>query len=317
MAQEHSKLLVRGASALTNSLTCAVPQPHSHSAPVASNAVVRLNPIINPVFLDDHTSAALNDTATAIANAHTQATALSAFPSAASRGKDTEGNSNTVTLPMSLPRRFTFDLGRTTDIPELRRGPGGGELSFRGSRDLGAQMQPQLSLGSRGSVSALVSSQLPPGGGVDADHEISVRLSLPSAAGNRCPRTGAATAGVTTASHALDRGPYHAANAQFRAQMPHFGVHVSVVRDWMLIFIAAITALALAVYVGVRVWYLVTGRVNEENTYVVYSWIVLAAEVAIGTLGFYCRGLTLRQEPAFYPLTASTLEKVAKVCAVY
>jgi hypothetical protein len=293
MAQEHSKAL--RTSTLTKGLTCAVHHPLSHHATAAST-VIRMNPIINPVFLDEHDSEPLDkkDSVTAQTVAATSMSAMSDLTiSMHDQQKVSSFEIDTVTLPMTLPRRFTIDAGRTTDVPEVRRG----ELSFRGTRDsISAHHQPRPS----------------------ADNDISIGLSLPSATvglrANRSLARVGANAGVTTASHFFDRGPYHAANAQFRAQMPHYGVHVSIVRDYPLILITAMSMLALAAHSGVRVWYLVTGRVRDINTSVVYSWIVLAAELAIGVLGFYCRMLTLRQRPHFYPLTASTLERIAKVC---
>jgi hypothetical protein len=118
---------------------------------------------------------------------------------------------------------------------------------------------------------------------------------------------------MTTASQAFDPGPYHAANAQFRALMPHYGVHIAVKRDYMLVIIAIVSYISLALYAGNRAWYLVIGRVREYGSSTALSWVTLAAEVAIAVLGFYCRMLTMRQQPMFYSLTAGTLQKVAKV----
>ena len=95
--------------------------------------------------------------------------------------------------------------------------------------------------------------------------------------------------------------------------MRHVAAYNIVTRSRMLVFISVLSFLALLLYAGVRVFYIVDGRVGEqENTSVAYSWVVLAAEVAIAGLGFYCRMLTRRSDLRFRELGPEELrERIA------
>ena len=96
--------------------------------------------------------------------------------------------------------------------------------------------------------------------------------------------------------------------------MPHYSVKVHVSRDMTLIYVTIFSFLGLLGYVGLRIYYLVPGTVElASNTSVPYSWLVLAAEVAIAMLGFYCRMLTKRQDPDFRGMGRRELEALVQV----
>ena len=120
----------------------------------------------------------------------------------------------------------------------------------------------------------------------------------------------------TTASRTVDRGAYHQANALLRTRMAHFSVNVHERMDTALIFVAILSFIALGGYVGIRAAYLAMGFASRaSNVSAAYSWVVLAAEVAIAALGFYCRMLTRRQDPEFVGLTDDQTSAMVQVHA--
>jgi hypothetical protein len=201
--------------------------------------------------------------------------------------------SSTGRLSHKLSERSPFDIAQITDVRVNRQNRTRSSLFGQGVFSTELQPQPRPS----------------------ADDDPSVRLTLPRETHGMLSTGRTQTTVLTTASQALDPGPYHAVNAQFGAQMPHYGVYIDVQRDYMLLIIAIAAYLSLALYAGNRAWYLVIGRVREYGSSTTLSWVVLTAEVAIRVLGFYCRMLTMRQNPMFYSLSATTLEKIAKVSA--
>ena len=96
--------------------------------------------------------------------------------------------------------------------------------------------------------------------------------------------------GHPTGSTPHDPGPYHRANALLRDKLPHYTVAVATHTAWAHIVLTVLAAAAFAAYLGVRLWYLTSGRtaaLGRQDTSVAYSWVVWAAELALGFLGFY------------------------------
>jgi hypothetical protein len=94
------------------------------------------------------------------------------------------------------------------------------------------------------------------------------------------------------------QGPYHGANARLRRMLPSYDVTVRVSTSWVHVILTALTAIVFVGYLGVRAWYLSsgkTGALKRQDTNVPYSWVVLAAEVGLGFLGFYGHQLYWRQ----------------------
>jgi hypothetical protein len=298
MAQEHSTGL---STAVPKALACAVvhhynsqdPRPRRQKghAGQSSSTMIYVNPIQNPMFgaTNSETLDPIGETMTYPEPDDNSTTTL--FHKAAHTIENHA--SSTGQLSHKLSERSPFDIAQITDV---RVNP---------------QNRTRSSLLGRG----VFSTELQPQPRPSADDVPSVRLTLPRETHGMLSTGRTQTTVLTTASQAFDPGPYHAVNAQFRAQMPHYGVYIDVQRDYMLLIIAIAAYLSLALYAGNRAWYLVIGRVREYGSSTTLSWVVLTAEVAIGVLGFYCRMLTMRQNPMFYSLSATTLEKIAKVSA--
>jgi hypothetical protein len=121
-------------------------------------------------------------------------------------------------------------------------------------------------------------------------------------------------AGVPTISHPLDPGPYHKANAMLREQLPHYDVNVSVSTHWDHIFLWTLAMLIWIGYIGIRLYYLLSGKTAQfdgQNTSVVYSYVVLAGEVALGFLGFYGNQCFWRQDVKFTAMDAKKLKHLS------
>jgi hypothetical protein len=126
--------------------------------------------------------------------------------------------------------------------------------------------------------------------------------------------------GAPTMSQPLDPGPYHKANALFRAQFPHFHVDVTVNTHWDHILLCVLAILIYVVYLSVRMYYLVSGRTasfGAQNTNVVYSYVVLVAETALGLLGFYGNLSFWEQEVQFSAMDTDTLKHISQDVAMH
>jgi hypothetical protein len=123
-----------------------------------------------------------------------------------------------------------------------------------------------------------------------------------------------------TGSHSSAPGPYHQANCRLRHLIPHYNVSVTVTTSWPHILLTAAAVLCFLGYVGIRIWYLVSGRTaafSAQNTSVAYSWVVLVAEVAVSVLGFYGSQLYWRQSTTFSEMSADELEALTQVRSTY
>ena len=116
-------------------------------------------------------------------------------------------------------------------------------------------------------------------------------------------------------SHPLDPGPYHKANAQLREQLPHYNVDVSVHTRWDHVFLWCMAVVICFVYLGVRLYYLVSGKTaefNSQNTSVPYSYVVLVGELALGCLGFYGQQCFWKQDVRFSAMDSETLKHISQ-----
>jgi hypothetical protein len=121
--------------------------------------------------------------------------------------------------------------------------------------------------------------------------------------------------GVPTISHRLDPGPYHKANAQLREQLPHYNTHVTVTTRYDHVFLWTMAVVIWAVYISVRLYYLLSGKTRTEfsaqNTSVPYSYVVLCGEFALGILGFYGQQTFWKQEVTFSAMDSETLKHIS------
>ena len=121
--------------------------------------------------------------------------------------------------------------------------------------------------------------------------------------------------GVPTVSHALHPGPYHKANAQLREQLPHYNVDVNVHTRWDHVFLWFMAVIIWAVYIGIRLYYLVSGKTAAfaaQNTSVAYSYVVLMGEGALGLLGFYGQQNFWKQDVRFSAMDSETLKHISQ-----
>eukprot|EP00892_Ulva_mutabilis_P012255 jgi/Ulvmu1/9401/UM051_0029.1 len=132
------------------------------------------------------------------------------------------------------------------------------------------------------------------------------------------PHTGHASGrsrGLPTVSQAFEPGPYHQANAQLRRQLPHYHAHMKVVLHWDQVFWCIMAVCTFVLYMGVRGYYLATGRTAEiagQDVSVTYSWIILIAEFFLTCCGVYSNQLFWKQETTFTRLTPKEYADLAK-----
>jgi hypothetical protein len=122
--------------------------------------------------------------------------------------------------------------------------------------------------------------------------------------------------GHPTVSHALEPGPYHKANSRLRVQFPHYTVKVNIKTRWDHILVTVIAFVIFAAYIGLRVYYLATGRAEEfhlQNISILYSWVVLGAEIVLGLLLFYSKQLFWKQELVYTVMDDEELGKLTEV----
>lgn len=89
--------------------------------------------------------------------------------------------------------------------------------------------------------------------------------------------------------------------------------------SWDQILVWLISIVSLAVYLGIRFWYLLTGRtarLGQESVSITYSWVVLAAETLMGVLGFYLHQNFWRQDVEFNNISSKTLDKITHVSSM-
>lgn len=122
--------------------------------------------------------------------------------------------------------------------------------------------------------------------------------------------------GMPTLSQAIEPGPYHKANARLRKQLPHYRARVNIRTRWDHVLMTALTFCTFIAYVGMRVWYLVTGKAEDfriQNISLKYSWVVLAAEVVLGLLLFYSNQLFWKQELVFTIMDEEEVQQMTQV----
>ena len=112
-----------------------------------------------------------------------------------------------------------------------------------------------------------------------------------------------------------DGSPHLSSHARLRRLLPHLRVNVRTATRWDHVAVVALAACAFLVFVGVRLFYLVSGRTEGvPNVSTGFSWAVFVAEVSTGALVFYKQQLFWKQEVSFTPMDADELREVAEVC---
>ena len=122
--------------------------------------------------------------------------------------------------------------------------------------------------------------------------------------------------GMPTLSQAVEPGPYHKANARLRVQLPHYRARVTVRVRWDHVLMTLLTFCTFFGYIGIRVWYLVSGKSVEfrtQNISLKYSWVVLAAEVVSGLLLFYSNQLFWKQELVYTIMEDEEVQQMTEV----
>jgi hypothetical protein len=115
-----------------------------------------------------------------------------------------------------------------------------------------------------------------------------------------------ARASHPTGSRPHDPGPYHRANSRLREMLRNYTVKVLVTTSWIHVFLTALAVVAFCGYIGIRGWYLISGKssnFNAQDVSVAYSWVVLSAEVSLGFLGFYGHQTYWKQTTTFREMT--------------
>jgi hypothetical protein len=122
--------------------------------------------------------------------------------------------------------------------------------------------------------------------------------------------------GMPTVSQAVEPGPYHKANARLRQQMPHYRARVNIKTRWDHILMTFLTLLTFIAYIGMRAWYLITGKAEDfrtQNISLKYSWVVLSAEVVLGLLLLYSNQLFWKQEIVYTMMGEEEVRQITEV----
>ena len=93
-------------------------------------------------------------------------------------------------------------------------------------------------------------------------------------------------------------------------------MRVWVQTSWLHIFMTAVTVAAFVFYIGVRAYYLVSGKtvdLDTQSTSVPYSWVVLVAEVFLSFLGFYGHQTYWKQRTDFSKMSEEDVQQLAHV----
>jgi hypothetical protein len=120
-----------------------------------------------------------------------------------------------------------------------------------------------------------------------------------------------------TGSRSCAPGPYHQANCRLRQLLPHYKVTIAVTASWLHIFLAVAAVICFLGYIGIRIWYLVSGRTaafHTQRTSVAYSWVVLVAEVAVSFVGFYGSQNYWKQSTKFVEMSTDDVKALTQVC---
>ena len=93
-------------------------------------------------------------------------------------------------------------------------------------------------------------------------------------------------------------------------------VKIRVNVHWDQVFVWIVSICSLLVYLGLRFWNLLSGKTSslgQDNVSIPYSWMVLAAETLMGTLGFYLHQNFWKQDVHFSSISDRTLNKITQV----
>lgn len=93
-------------------------------------------------------------------------------------------------------------------------------------------------------------------------------------------------------------------------------VKVSIDKHWDHFALWLLSLLGVLAYIGVRVWYLISGRtkkLGQDGVSIPYSWMVLLAEAALSTLGVYLHQNFWKQKVEFSELPDTALEHMHRV----
>lgn len=152
-----------------------------------------------------------------------------------------------------------------------------------------------------------------PVGTTDTTAELSMSIALHPPASTSINRR---VPGQPTASHELEPGPFHRANAALRRQLPLCNARVHVTARWDHIAVFAAAAVAFGAYAGVRFVDLVFGRgagFSGQDVSAALSWVALVADVLGGLAGLYARPLFWKQTVEYTPVVEEDVEDMATV----
>lgn len=110
-------------------------------------------------------------------------------------------------------------------------------------------------------------------------------------------------------------GAYHAANSMLRRQLPHYHAKVSVRVHWDHVFMWVLTIVSVIMYVGTRLYYLVSGKsatLSGGDVNIPFSWMTIVADGSLAVLGVYLHQNFWKQTVDFKPLTGPALQKLTK-----
>lgn len=93
-------------------------------------------------------------------------------------------------------------------------------------------------------------------------------------------------------------------------------VKVAVKAHWDHVFVWLLQIISLVVYIGIRGYYLLSGKtaqLGQDGVNIPYSWLVLIAEIGLGCSGVYLRQNFWKQTTDFKEVPPKELEKITKV----
>lgn len=155
---------------------------------------------------------------------------------------------------------------------------------------------------------------LPPQTQADNTSELSMSIALHPPAFTCINRR---VPGQPTASHELEPGPFHRANAALRRQMPLCTARTHVATRWDRVAVFTLAAAALVAYLAERLFYLASGRSggfqSGQGVSVGLSWAVLVAEALAGAAGLYGGQLFWKQMVEFEAVEEEDVEDMATV----
>lgn len=125
--------------------------------------------------------------------------------------------------------------------------------------------------------------------------------------------------GQPTASHQLEPGPFHRANATLRHQFPLHSAEVHTFVRWDHVAVFVLCGLGMCAYIATRVYYLATGQssdfelISGQNVALGWSWVALLAEALSAMSALYANPMFWKQIVELSSIPEEDVEDMATV----